>query len=281
METNTDQEIFIQQSQPQVIQNLSDIPPQPTPPFFAQEVRLNKLKQLLVSLSYHKDEMTYPLKKINGDESDVKKTLKDYFLENGITEFGPVFKVSMLDILKIDTALMKDGYYPNFIDCYNNNFEESFEEIRVVHDFCKYQLAIARKHETEKVSKVLSKRLGGLLSDDNIAVLRSLTMKRKNGLVFWMSNFVPKIAENKFLAKLFEFEEAISDYINVDSTENCEDTFDYFEHIIEVSDCVVRFTFLSETNLVICLEKNGEVLAKYNLEIHDGEIYGTIFKEGE
>lgn len=73
METNTDQEIFIQQSQPQVIQNLSDIPPQPTPPFFAQEVRLNKLKQLLVSLSYHKDEMTYPLKKINGDESDVKK----------------------------------------------------------------------------------------------------------------------------------------------------------------------------------------------------------------
>lgn len=71
--TNTDQEIFMPYPQPRVIQNSSDIPPQPIGPCYAQEVRLNKLKQLQVSLSYYKDEMTYPLKKINGDFSDAKK----------------------------------------------------------------------------------------------------------------------------------------------------------------------------------------------------------------
>lgn len=279
--TNTDQEIFMPHPQPRVIQNLSDIPPQPISPCYAQEVRLNKLKQLQVSLSYYKDEMTYPLKKINGNFSDAKKTLEDYFVENGITEFGPVFKVSMLDILKIDTALMKDGYYPNFIDCYNNNFEESFKEIRVIHDFCKYQSALVQKYETNEVAKVLSERLEELFLGDDASGLNSLTMKKKNGLVFWMSNFVPKVHENKFLSKLFEFDKTVSDYVNVDSKENCEDTFDYFEHIIEVSDCVVRLIFLSETNLVISLEKSGEVLSRYDLEVQDYEIHVTREKLGE
>lgn len=283
METNTNQGIFIQQPQPQGIQDLSDIPPQPIGSFYAQEVRLNKLKQLQVSLSYYKDEMTYPLKKINGDESDVKKTLKDYFLENGITEFGPVFKVSMLDILKIDTALMKEGYYPNFIDCYSNQLKNPFEEARVVHDFCKYQLALVKKYETEQVSEILNTRLSELLRGDNVEVLNSLTMTGKKGLIFWMSNFVPKISENIFLNKLFEFDMDmdIADYVYLHSSEYCEDTFDYFEHVFEVADCTVKFVFLSETSVAISLIKKSRVLSYYTLKIKDGAIYTTREKVGE
>ena len=184
-------------------------------------------------------------------------------------------------MLKIDAALMKDGYYPFFINCYNNNSENSFEEIRVVREFSQNQFYFVRKYETDEVSKVLNKRLEELLLGDSSESLNSLTMKNKNGLIFWMSNFVPKVSENKFLSKLFEFDETVSDNICFNSTENCEDTFDYFEHIIELSDCLVRLIFLSETNLVISLEKSGDVLSRYNLEIKGYEILVTREKLGE
>lgn len=248
---------------------------------FAQEVRINKLKNFEISMTYYKKEFSRPLKPIDGHHNVPGKSLQDYFEKVGILNPSPVLKVKLLDVLKIDAALMRDGYYPFFINCYNNNFENSFEEVQVVHEFCKYQSALVGKYETDEVSKVLNERLEELLLGNDASGLNSLTMTRKNGLVFWMSNFIPKVSENKFLSKLFEFDDAVSDYINVDSTENCEDTFDYFEHIIEVSDCVARLIFLSETNLVISLEKTGEVLSKYNLEIKDYKIHATREKLGE
>ena len=257
------------------------IPPQPFAAVFAQDVRVNKLKNFEISMTYHKEEFSRPLKPIDGKNNVPGNSLQDYFEKVGIINPSPVIKVKLLEMLKIDAALMKDGYYPFFIDCYNNNLASSFEEVRVVHEFCKYQSALVRKYETEEVSKVLNKRLEELLLGDSTASLNSLTMKRKKGLIFWMSNFVPRVNENKFLSKLFEFDESVSDYINVDSKENCEDTFDYFEHIIEVSDCVVRLIFLSETNLIISLEKTGEVLSRYNLEIQDYEIHVTREKLGD
>lgn len=260
------------QAQPQCV-SLHVVPSQP-------DLRANKLNSLEVTMSYSEKEFTRPLKKINGDGVVEEKTLMDYFLEAGINDFSSIYKVSLLEILKVDAALMRDGYYPFFINCYNNS-ENSFEEVRVVHEFCKYQSALVQKYETNEVAKVLSERLEELFLGDDASGLNSLTMKKKNGLVFWMSNFVPKVHENKFLSKLFEFDKTVSDYVNVDSAENCEDTFDYFEHVIEVSDCVVRLVFLSETNLVISLEKSGEVLSKYYLEIQDYEILVKREKPGE
>lgn len=257
------------------------IPSQTDVGLFSQEVRVNKLENLEVSMTYHEEEFYCPLKRIDGDYNAPKKSLLEYFEKTGIIKVSPVFKLKLLDMLKIDAALMKDGYYPFFINCYNNNSENSFEEVHVVHDFCKYQLALSQKHETEKVSRILSKHLEGLLSDDNVAVLTSLTMKRKNGLVFWMSNFVPKIRENKFLNKLFEFEDSVSDCINVDSKENDNDDFDFFEHVIEVSDCVVRFTFLSEINVMISLEKAGETISFYTIKIDGNDILVERDNEGE
>ena len=261
------------QAQPQCV-SPHVVPSQP-------DLRANKLNSLEVTMSYSEKEFTRPLKKINGDGVVEEKTLMDYFLEAGINDFSSIYKVSLLEILKVDAALMRDGYYPFFINCYNNNSENSFEEVRVVHEFCKYQSALVQKYETNEVAKVLSERLEELFLGDDASGLNSLTMKKKNGLVFWMSNFVPKVHENKLLSKLFEFDKTMSDYVNVDSTENCEDTFDYFEHVIEVSDCVVRLVFLSETNLVISLEKSGEVLSKYYLEIQDYEILVKREKPGE
>lgn len=288
--TNTDKKITINGNQenfepapfihPQPFIKPQCVPSQMDSATFAQEVRINKLKNFEISMTYYKEEFSRPLKPIDGHHNVPGKSLQDYFEKAGIISPSPVFKVKLLDMLKIDAALMKDGYYPFFIDCYNKKFTSAFEEIQVVLEFCKYQLALVQKYETDEVSKVLNERLEELLLGDSSESLNSLTMKNKNGLIFWMSNFVPKVSENKFLSKLFEFNETVSDYINVESKEN-DDDFDFFEHVIEVSDCVVRFTFLSETNLVICLEKKGEVLVKHNLEIHDGEIYGTIFKEGE
>ena len=175
---------------------------------------------------------------------------------------------------------MRDGYYPFFINCYNNNSENSFEEVRVVHEFCKYQSALVQKYETNEVAKVLSERLEELFLGDDASGLNSLTMKKKNGLVFWMSNFVPKVHENKFLSKLFEFDDAVSDYINVESKEN-DDDFDFFEHVIEVSDCVVRFTFLSEVNVMISLEKAGETISFYTIKIDGNDILVERDNEGE
>lgn len=289
--TNTDKKITINGNQenfepapfihPQPFIQPQTVPSQMDSATFVQEVRINKLKNFEISMTYYKEEFSRPLKPIDGHHNVPGKSLQDYFEKAGIISPSPVFKVKLLDMLKIDAALMKDGYYPFFIDCYNKKFTSAFEEIQVVHEFCKYQSALVRKYETDEVSKVLNERLEELLLGDSSESLNSLTMKRKNGLVFWMSNFVPKVSENKFLSKLFEFDDAVSDYINVDSKENCEDTFDYFEHIIEVSDCVVRLIFLSETNLVISLEKSGEVLSRYDLEVQDYEIHVTREKLGE
>lgn len=288
--TNTDKKITINGNQgfepapfihPQPFIKPQTVPSQMDSATFAQEVRINKLKNFEISMTYYKEEFSRPLKPIDGHHNVPGKSLQDYFEKAGIISPSPVFKVKLLDMLKIDAALMKDGYYPFFIDCYNKKFTSAFEEIQVVHEFCKYQSALVQKYETNEVSKVLNERLEELLLGDSSESLNSLTMKRKNGLVFWMSNFVPKVSENKFLSKLFEFDDAVSDYINVDSKENCEDTFDYFEHIIEVSDCVVRLIFLSETNLVISLEKSGEVLSRYDLEVQDYEIHVTREKLGE
>lgn len=288
--TNTDKKITINGNQgfepapfihPQPFIKPQTVPSQMDSATFAQEVRINKLKNFEISMTYYKEEFSRPLKPIDGHHNVPGKSLQDCFEKAGIISPSPVFKVKLLDMLKIDAALMKDGYYPFFIDCYNKKFTSAFEEIQVVHEFCKYQSALVQKYETNEVSKVLNERLEELLLGDSSESLNSLTMKRKNGLVFWMSNFVPKVSENKFLSKLFEFDDAVSDYINVDSKENCEDTFDYFEHIIEVSDCVVRLIFLSETNLVISLEKSGEVLSRYDLEVQDYEIHVTREKLGE
>lgn len=285
--TNTDKKITINGNQnyqpfihPQCVPP-HVIPPQSVATVFAQDVRVNKLKNFEISMTYQKEEFSRPLKPIDGHNNVPRNSLQDYFEKVGIINPSPVIKVKLLEMLKIDAALMKDGYYPFFIDCYNNNLASSFEEVRVVHEFCKYQSALVRKYETEEVSKVLNERLEEILLGDDASGLNSLTMTRKNGLVFWMSNFIPKVNENKFLSKLFEFDESISDYINVDSKENCEDTFDYFEHSIEVSDCVVGLIFLSETNLVISLEKTGKVLSRYNLEIQDYEIHVTRAKLGD
>lgn len=288
--TNTDKKITINGNQgfepapfihPQPFIKPQTVPSQMDSATFAQEVRINKLKNFEISMTYYKEEFSRPLKPIDGHHNVPGKSLQDYFEKAGIISPSPVFKVKLLDMLKIDAALMKDGYYPFFIDCYNKKFTSAFEEIQVVLEFCKYQSALVQKYETDEVSKVLNERLEELLLGDDASGLNSLTMKNKNGLAFWMSNFVPRVNENKFLSKLFEFDDAVSDYINVDSKENCEDTFDYFEHIIEVSDCVVRLIFLSETNLVISLEKSGEVLSRYDLEVQDYEIHVTREKLGE
>lgn len=288
--TNTDKKITINGNQgfepapfihPQPFIKPQTVPSQMDSATFAQEVRINKLKNFEISMTYYKEEFSRPLKPIDGHHNVPGKSLQDYFEKAGIISPSPVFKVKLLDMLKIDAALMKDGYYPFFIDCYNKKFTSAFEEIQVVLEFCKYQSALVQKYETDEVSKVLNERLEELLLGDSSESLNSLTMKRKKGLIFWMSNFVPRVNENKFLSKLFEFDDAVSDYINVDSKENCEDTFDYFEHIIEVSDCVVRLIFLSETNLVISLEKSGEVLSRYDLEVQDYEIHVTREKLGE
>lgn len=288
--TNTDKKITINGNQgfepapfihPQPFIKPQTVPSQMDSATFAQEVRINKLKNFEISMTYYKEEFSRPLKPIDGHHNVPGKSLQDYFEKAGIISPSPVFKVKLLDMLKIDAALMKDGYYPFFIDCYNKKFTSAFEEIQVVLEFCKYQSALVQKYETDEVSKVLNERLEELLLGDSSESLNSLTMKRKKGLIFWMSNFVPRVNENKFLSKLFEFDDAVSDYINVDSKENCEDTFDYFEHIIEVSDCVVRLIFLSGTNLVISLEKSGEVLSRYDLEVQDYEIHVTREKLGE
>ena len=289
--TNTDKKITINGNQenfepapfihPQPFIKPQCVPSQMDSATFAQEVRINKLKNFEISMTYYKEEFSRPLKPIDGHHNVPGKSLQDYFEKAGIISPSPVFKVKLLDMLKIDASLMKDGYYPFFIDCYNKKFTSAFEEIQVVLEFCKYQSALVQKYEKDEVSKVLNERLEELLLGDSSESLNSLTMKRKKGLIFWMSNFVPRVNENKFLSKLFEFDDAVSDYINVDSKENCEDTFDYFEHVIEVSDCVVRLVFLSETNLVISLEKSGEVLSKYYLEIQDYKILVTREKLGE
>jgi hypothetical protein len=247
---------------------------------FAQEVRINKLKNFEISMTYYKEEFSRPLKPIDGHHNVPGKSLQDYFEKAGIISPSPVFKVKLLDMLKIDAALMKDGYYPFFIDCYNKKFTSAFEEIQVVLEFCKYQLALVQKYETDEVSKVLNERLEELLLGDSSESLNSLTMKNKNGLIFWMSNFVPKVSENKFLSKLFEFNETVSDYINVESKEN-DDDFDFFEHVIEVSDCVVRFTFLSEVNVMISLEKDGETISFYTIKIDGNDILVERDNEGE
>lgn len=285
--TNTDKKITINGNQgfqpfiqPQCV-SPHVIPSQPVTGVFAQDVRVNKLKNFEISMTYHKEEFSRPLKPIDGHYNVPEKSLQDYFEKVGIINPSPILKVKLLDMLKIDATLMKDGYYPFFINCYNNNSENSFEEVRVVHEFSQNQFYLVRKYETDEVSKVLNKRLEELLLGDSSESLNSLTMKNKNGLVFWMSNFAPKVSENKFLSKLFEFDETVSDNICFDSTENCDDTFDYFEHVFEMSDCVVRFIFLSEINLVISLEKTGEVLSRYNLEIQDYEIHVTREKLGE
>lgn len=259
------------QAQPQCV-SPHVVPAQP-------DLRANKLNSLEVTMSYSEKEFTRPLKKINGDGVIEEKTLMDYFLEAGINDFSSIYKVSLLEILKVDAALMRDGYYPFFINCYNNS-KNSFEEVRVVHEFCKYQSALVRKYETNEVSKVLNERLEELILGDSSESLNSLTMKRKNGLVFWMSNFVPKVSENKFLSKLFDFDDAVSDYINVESKEN-DDDFDFFEHVIEVSDCVVRFTFLSEVNVMISLEKAGETISFYTIKIDGNDILVERDNEGE
>ena len=285
--TNTDKKITIDGNQgfePLIqTQGVSPhvIPAQPDFGIFAQEVRVNKLKNFEISMTYHKEEFSRPLKPMEGHYNVPEKSLQDYFEKVGIINPSPVFKLKLLDILKIDAALMKDGYYPFFINCYNNNSENSFEEVHVVHEFCKYQSALVRKYETEEVSKVLDERLEELLLGDSSESLNSLTMKRKNGLVFWMSNFVPKGSENKFLSKLFEFDDAVSDYIHVDSKENDNDDFDFFEHVIEVSDCVVRFTFLSEINVMISLEKAGETISFYTIKIDGNDILVERDNEGE
>lgn len=289
--TNTDKKITINGNQenfepapfihPQPFIKPQCVPSQMDSATFAQEVRINKLKNFEISMTYYKEEFSRPLKPIDGHHNVPGKSLQDYFEKAGIISPSPVFKVKLLDMLKIDASLMKDGYYPFFIDCYNKKFTSAFEEIQVVLEFCKYQSALVQKYEKDEVSKVLNERLEELLLGDSSESLNSLTMKRKKGLIFWMSNFVPRVNENKFLSKLFEFDDAVSDYINVDSKENCEDTFDYFEHVIEVSDCVVRLVFLSETNLVISLEKSGEVLSKYYLEIQDYEILVKRERPGE
>ena len=260
------------QAQPQCV-SPHVVPSQP-------DLRANKLNSLEVTMSYSEKEFTRPLKKINGDGVVEEKTLMDYFLEAGINDFSSIYKVSLLEILKIDAALMKDGYYPFFIDCYNKKFTSAFEEIQVVLEFCKYQLALVQKYETDEVSKVLNERLEELLLGDSSESLNSLTMKNKNGLIFWMSNFVPKVSENKFLSKLFEFNETVSDYINIKSKEN-DDDFDFFEHVIEVSDCVVRFTFLSEVNVMISLEKAGETISFYTIKIDGNDILVERDNEGE
>lgn len=268
------------QAQPQCV-SPHVVPAQTDMAVFAQEVRVNKLKNFEIPMTYYKEEFSRPLKPIEDHHNVPGKSLQDYFEKVGIINPSPVLKLKLLDMLKIDAALMKDGYYPFFINCYNNNSENSFEEISVVREFSQNQFYLVRKYETDEVSKVLNKRLEELLLGDSSESLNSLTMKNKNGLIFWMSNFVPKVSENKFLSKLFEFDETVSDNICFDSSENCEDTFDYFEHIIEVSDCVVRLVFLSETNLVISLEKSGEVLSKYYLEIQDYEILVKRERPGE
>lgn len=268
------------QAQPQCVSPYT-IHAQPDFAAFAQEVRVNKLKNFEISMTYHKEEFSRPLKPIEDHHNVSKKSLQDYFEKVGILNPSPVIKVKLLDMLKIDAALMKDGYYPFFIDCYNKKFTSAFEEIQVVHEFCKYQSALVRKYETEEVSKVLDERLEELLLGDSSESLNSLTMKRKNGLVFWMSNFVPKGSENKFLSKLFEFDDAVSDYIYVDSKENDNDDFDFFEHVIEVSDCVVRFTFLSEINVMISLEKAGETISFYTIKIDGNDILVERDNEGE
>ena len=285
--TNTDKKITIDGNQgfepliqPQGV-SPHVIPAQPDFGIFAQEVRVNKLKNFEISMTYHKEEFSRPLKPMEGHYNVPEKSLQDYFEKVGIINPSPVFKLKLLDILKIDAALMKDGYYPFFINCYNNNSENSFEEVHVVHEFCKYQSALVRKYETEEVSKVLDERLEELLLGDSSESLNSLTLKRKNGLVFWMSNFVPKGSENKFLSKLFEFDDAVSDYIHVDSKENDNDDFDFFEHVIEVSDCVVRFTFLSEINVMISLEKAGETISFYTIKIDGNDILVERDNEGE
>lgn len=260
------------QAQPQCV-SPHVVPAQP-------DLRANKLNSLEVTMSYSEKEFTRPLKKINGDGVIEEKTLMDYFLESGINDFSSIYKVSLLEILKVDAALMRDGYYPFFINCYNNS-ENSFEEVRVVHEFCKYQSALVQKYETNEVAKVLSERLEELFLGDDASGLNSLTMKKKNGLVFWMSNFVPKVHENKFLSKLFEFDDTVSDYIYVDSKENDNDDFDFFEHVIEVSDCVVRFTFLSEINVMISLEKAGETISFYTIKIDGNDILAERDNEGE
>lgn len=256
------------------------VPSQTDSATFAQEVRINKLKNFEISMTYYKEEFSRPLKPIDSHHNVPGKSLQDYFEKAGIISPSPVFKVKLLDMLKIDAALMKDGYYPFFIDCYNKKFTSAFEEIQVVHEFCKYQSALVRKYETNEVSKVLNERLEELLLGDSSESLNSLTMKRKNGLVFWMSNFVPKVSENKFLSKLFDFDDAVSDYINVESKEN-DDDFDFFEHVIEVSDCVVRFTFLSEVNVMISLEKAGETISFYTIKIDGNDILVERDNEGE
>ena len=260
------------QAQPQCV-SPHVVPAQP-------DLRANKLNSLEVTMFYSEKEFTRPLKKINGDGVIEEKTLMDYFLESGINDFSSIYKVSLLEILKVDAALMRDGYYPFFINCYNNS-ENSFEEVRVVHEFCKYQSALVQKYETNEVAKVLSERLEELFLGDDASGLNSLTMKKKNGLVFWMSNFVPKVHENKFLSKLFEFDDTVSDYIYVDSKENDNDDFDFFEHVIEVSDCVVRFTFLSEINVMISLEKAGETISFYTIKIDGNDILVERDNEGE
>lgn len=288
--TNTDKKITINGNQenfepvpfihPQCV-SPHVIPSQTDVGLFSQEVRVNKLENLEVSMTYHEEEFYCPLKRIDGDYNAPKKSLLEYFEKTGIIKVSPVFKLKLLDMLKVDAALMKDGYYPFFIDCYNKKFTSAFEEIQVVHEFCKYQSALVRKYETEEVSKVLDERLEELLLGDSSESLNSLTMKRKNGLVFWMSNFVPKGSENKFLSKLFEFDDAVSDYIYVDSKENDNDDFDFFEHVIEVSDCVVRFTFLSEINVMISLEKAGETISFYTIKIDGNDILVERDNEGE
>ena len=289
--TNTDKKITINGNQenfepapfihPQPFIKPQCVPSQMDSATFAQEVRINKLKNFEISMTYYKEEFSRPLKPIDGHHNVPGKSLQDYFEKVGIINPSPVIKVKLLDMLKIDAALMKDGYYPFFINCYNNNSENSFEEVHVVHEFCKYQSALVRKYETEEVSKVLDERLEELLLGDSSESLNSLTMKRKNGLVFWMSNFVPKGSENKFLSKLFEFDDAVSDYIHVDSKENDNDDFDFFEHVIEVSDCVVRFTFLSEINVMISLEKAGETISFYTIKIDGNDILVERDNEGE
>ena len=152
--TNTDKKITINGNQgfepliqPQCVSPYT-IHPQPDFATFAQEVRVNKLKNFEISMTYHKEEFSRPLKPIEDHHNVPKKSLQDYFEKVGILNPSPVIKVKLLDMLKIDAALMKDGYYPFFIDCYNKKFTSAFEEIQVVHEFCKYQSALVWKYET-------------------------------------------------------------------------------------------------------------------------------------
>lgn len=157
--TNTDKKITINGNQenfepapfihPQPFIKPQCVPSQMDSATFAQEVRINKLKNFEISMTYYKEEFSRPLKPIDGHHNVPGKSLQDYFEKAGIISPSPVFKVKLLDMLKIDAALMKDGYYPFFIDCYNKKFTSAFEEIQVVLEFCKYQLALVQKYEYE------------------------------------------------------------------------------------------------------------------------------------